>query len=89
MHSLYTCLVLWMIRPAVERVVDERLSAAARAAALSRPFGRDLAAHVDRIVAKHLDSLDSNGGRWHLDRSGRFDVNPGGESPEGASSCRS
>lgn len=89
MHSLYARFVLWLIRPAVERVVNERLAAAARAAALSRSFGRDLAAHVDRIVSKHVDSLGSNGGRWHLDRSGRFDVNPGDESPEGASSCRS
>lgn len=30
MHSLYTRLVLWLIRPALERIVDERIAAAMR-----------------------------------------------------------
>lgn len=30
MHSLYTRLVLWLIRPAVERIADERIAAAMR-----------------------------------------------------------
>lgn len=30
MHSLYTRFVLWLIRPVVERIADERIAAAMR-----------------------------------------------------------
>lgn len=30
MHSLYTRLVLWLIRPVVERIADERIATAMR-----------------------------------------------------------
>lgn len=30
MHSLYVRIVLWLIRPAVERIADERIAAATR-----------------------------------------------------------
>ncbi len=30
MHSLYVRFVLWLIRPAVERIADERIAAAMR-----------------------------------------------------------
>lgn len=123
MHSLYTRFVLWLIRPAVERIADERIAAAmrtggviwkSRAVPPPSPILKELLAKVSTAAldaptrcqattgaqvyeagiqaarnAVKVDFIASDGGRWNLDGSGRFDLNPGDESPEGASSCRS
>lgn len=88
MHSLYARFVLWLIRPAVERIADERIAAAMRpGGAIWR--NRSTSTPVERVASRHVAPIAPNGGRWHLGRDGKFDVNPGDEPPEAASSCRS
>jgi hypothetical protein len=52
MHSLYVRFVLWLIRPAVERIADERIAAAMRAGGVLWRSGVALnsARLPDRIV---------------------------------------
>jgi hypothetical protein len=88
MHSLCTRFLLWLIRPVVERIADERIAAAMRpGGAIWR--NRSTSTRVERVASRHVGPFAPNGGRWHLGQDGKFDVNPGDEPPEGASSCRS